>query len=99
MTTGLTIRMDEELKRQMNETLASMGLNASTFFVMAAKQLVDRQELLLKVKATSGSVNQAIEQVLLEERAKMLGLFPDDAKAFESDYFDKIRQEIEDGTV
>lgn len=78
----ITIRMDDELKSEMTETLESMGLNVTTFFTMAAKQLVARQELPFEVKAGKPQPNymsEELEKILITERAKMLNIIPDDA--------------------
>ena len=39
-TKNITIRMDEDLKRDLENTLDELGLNMTTFFTMAAKQCV-----------------------------------------------------------
>ena len=37
---NITIRMDEDLKRELEKTLDELGLNMTAFFTMAAKQCV-----------------------------------------------------------
>lgn len=42
---NVTIRLDEELKSQLQDLLSKLGLDMTTFFVMAAKQAVREQAL------------------------------------------------------
>lgn len=43
--TRITMRMDTELKKQLQELVSSLGLDMTTFFTMAAKQAVREQAL------------------------------------------------------
>lgn len=44
-TTNLTMRIDEQLKSQLQELVTNLGLDMTTFFTMAAKQAVREQAL------------------------------------------------------
>ena len=44
-TTNITMRVDENLKAQLQELMSNLGLDISTFFTMAAKQAVREQAL------------------------------------------------------
>lgn len=44
-TTNVTIRMDEELKKQAEELFSDLGLNLTTAFVAFAKQAVREQRI------------------------------------------------------
>ncbi len=47
-TTNITIRMNEELKKQAEKnSFSDLGLNMTTAFTMFAKQAVREQEFLL----------------------------------------------------
>lgn len=48
-TTSITTRMDSELKNQFAELMDNLGLDMSTFVVMAAKQAVREQGIPFKV--------------------------------------------------
>ena len=48
MTTA-TIRMDSELKAQLQTLMSELGLDMSTFFIMSAKQAVREQGIPLKI--------------------------------------------------
>ena len=43
--TNITMRMDENLKSQLQELMSNLGLDMTTFFTMAAKQAVREQAL------------------------------------------------------
>ena len=44
-TTNVTMRMDEDLKSQLQELLGNIGMDMTTFFVMTAKQAIREQGL------------------------------------------------------
>lgn len=44
-TTNITIRMDEELKKQAESLFAELGLNMTTAFTVFAKQAVREQKI------------------------------------------------------
>ncbi|MFT4004134.1 MAG: type II toxin-antitoxin system RelB/DinJ family antitoxin [Lacrimispora sp.] len=44
-TTNVTIRMDEELKKQAEDLFSDLGLNLTTAFVAFAKQAVREQRI------------------------------------------------------
>ena len=44
-TTNVTMRMDEDLKQQLQELLSKIGMDMTTFFVMTAKQAIREQWL------------------------------------------------------
>ncbi len=43
--TNITIRIDEELKSQLQELLSNLGMDLTTFFTLAAKQAIREQAL------------------------------------------------------
>jgi len=43
--TNVTMRIDENLKTQLQELMANLGMDITTFFTMAAKQAVREQAL------------------------------------------------------
>lgn len=44
-TTSITVRVDEQLKAQLQELVSDLGMDVTTFFTMAAKQAVREQGL------------------------------------------------------
>lgn len=47
--TSVTMRIDADLKRQLQELMGNLGLDMSTFFVMSAKQAVREQAIPFRV--------------------------------------------------
>ena len=82
--TTTTIRMDEALKNDLVETLRSMGLNLSSFFTLAARQVVAQQRIPFEIRAVPPAPTEETRRALVEAEAKMLGLIPDDGVAFSS---------------
>jgi len=86
-TTSTTVRMDDDLKKQVNIILEGLGLNFNTFIVMASKQLVYEKGLPFEVKIPK-EINPILRKLMVEEEAIQLGLIPDDSIEIDDDYFD-----------
>lgn len=48
-TVTTTIRLDEELKKELTHDLDIMGLNINAYFTMAAKQLVLKKKIPFEI--------------------------------------------------
>ena len=44
-TTSITMRIDEELKTQLQELVSNLGMDMTTFFTISAKQAVREQRI------------------------------------------------------
>lgn len=44
-TANVTMRMDEELKNQLQELVSNLGMDLTTFFTITAKQAVREQRI------------------------------------------------------
>ena len=44
-TTNITMRMDEDLKSQLQELVSNLGMDMTTFFTVSAKQAVREQRI------------------------------------------------------
>lgn len=44
-TTNITMRIDEELKAQLQELVSNLGMDMTTFFTISAKQAVREQRI------------------------------------------------------
>ncbi len=44
-STNVTIRIDESLKKQLQELMSALGMDVTTYFTLAAKQAVREQAL------------------------------------------------------
>ena len=64
-TTNITIRMDEELKKQAEELFSDLGLNMTTAFTVFAKQAVREQKIpfMLYKKTPNQETLEAIREV------------------------------------
>ena len=64
-TTNITIRMDEELKKQAEELFSDLGLNMTTAFTVFVKQSVREQQIpfMLSKKTPNEETFQAIREI------------------------------------
>ena len=76
-TTNITIRMDEELKKQAKELFSDLGLNMTTAFTVFAKQAVREQKIpfMLSKKTPNEETLEAIREV--EQMKKILKVIKD----------------------
>jgi DNA-damage-inducible protein J len=58
-STTVTMRIDEETKKQLQELTAKLGMDVSTYFLMAAKQGIREQALPFRPSLSENSLNQA----------------------------------------
>lgn len=49
VTTNITMRIDAEVKAQLQELVSDLGLDVTTFFTMAAKQAIREQRIPFEV--------------------------------------------------
>ncbi|MCM1182201.1 MAG: type II toxin-antitoxin system RelB/DinJ family antitoxin [Roseburia sp.] len=48
-TTNITMRMDTDVKAHLQELMADLGLDMTTFFTMAAKQAIREQRIPFEI--------------------------------------------------
>lgn len=48
-TTNITMRIDEELKSQLQELVSNLGMDMTTFFTISAKQAVREQRIPFEI--------------------------------------------------
>lgn len=48
-TTNITMRMDEDLKTQLQELVSNLGMDMTTFFTISAKQAVREQRIPFEI--------------------------------------------------
>lgn len=65
-TTNLTMRIDEQLKSQLQELVTNLGLDMTTFFTMAAKQAVREQALPFQPKLYNNGYGKKAYQKAIE---------------------------------
>lgn len=64
-TTNITMRMDEELKSQLQELVSNLGMDMTTFFTVTAKQAVREQRIPfdISLNISNSETKAAIEEV------------------------------------
>lgn len=63
--TNVTMRIDEQLKSQLQELMSNLGMDMTTFFTLAAKQAVREQALPFQPKMINGTYDKKAYQVAL----------------------------------
>lgn len=84
-TVTTTIRLDEELKKELTHDLDIMRLNINAYFTMAAKQLVLvlKKKIPFEISTSSNDIpNETTRKAMILAEAKELGLIPDDSPRF-----------------
>jgi len=74
-TTNVTMRIDEELKMQLQELVSNLGLDMTTFFTMSAKQAVREQRIPFEVSMNvpNEETRAAIEEVRQMKKNPSMG--------------------------
>ena len=64
-TTNITMRIDEELKTQLQELVSNLGMDMTTFFTISAKQAVREQRIPfpISMEVPNADTIRAIEDV------------------------------------
>ena len=65
-TTNVTMRMDEELKTQLQELVSNLGMDMTTFFILTAKQAIREQALPFQPKLINKSYDKKAYQFAME---------------------------------
>ena len=74
--TTITMRIDEDLKAELQSLLSDLGLDMTTYFVMAAHQAVREQGLPFMVSKTSKNH----EKMLIERILAYKKLYTEEAE-------------------
>lgn len=64
-TTNATMRMDEDLKKQLQELVSNLGMDMTTFFTISAKQAAREQRIPFDISMNipNEETRKAIEEV------------------------------------
>ena len=64
-TTNITMRMDEDLKLQLQELVSNLGMDMTTFFTISAKQAVREQRIpfAISMETPNADTKRAIDDV------------------------------------
>ena len=56
--TNITMRIDENLKAQLQELMSDLGLDMTTFFTMAAKQAIREQGIPFEITTNTNKESE-----------------------------------------
>ena len=74
-TSNVTMRMDEDLKSQLQELVSNLGMDMTTFFTISAKQAVREQRIPFDISMNipNEETREAIEEVQQMKKNPSLG--------------------------
>ena len=64
--TNVTMRIDENLKAQLQDLMSNLGMDMTTFFTLAAKQAVREQALPFQPRMVNGKYNKKAYQLAMQ---------------------------------
>lgn len=82
-TSATTIRLDDDLKKELVKELKATGLSVNTYFNMAARQLVIQKKVPFEVITEVDVPTEKTRRAIVAAEAKALGLIPDDTPTFD----------------
>lgn len=73
--TNITMRIDEELKTQLQELVSNLGMDMTTFFTLSAKQAVREQGIPFDItmRVPNSETMEAIEEVKAMKKDPSVG--------------------------
>ncbi len=74
-TTNIVLRIDEDLKVQLQELVSNLGMDMTTFFTISAKQAVREQRIPFDISMNipNEETREAIEEVRQMKKNPSLG--------------------------
>lgn len=82
MTSSTTIRLDDNLKKELQKDLDAAGITMNAYFVMAAKQLVLQKKIPFEILTEPEVPNDTTRKAMISAEAKDEGIIPDDSPSF-----------------
>lgn len=73
--TNITMRIDEELKTQLQELVSNLGMDMTTFFTLSAKQAVREQGIPFDItmRVPNSETMEALEEVKAMKKDPSVG--------------------------
>ncbi len=73
--TNITMRIDEELKTQLQELVSNLGMDMTTFFTLSAKQAVREQGIPFDItmRVPNSETMEALEEVKAMKKDPSIG--------------------------
>jgi len=99
-STNITVRIDEDLKHQLQELMSKLGMDMTTFFTLAAKQAIREQALPFQPKLIPNTYDErayqlAMKNTMYNEEGKAV-ISKDDEWASETEWetmFEQMKKE------
>ena len=88
--TNITMRIDENLKDQLQKLVSNLGLDMTTFFTMAAKQAVREQAIPFKVTMNTDVPNEETISAFME--VENMKKNPSECQTYDS--FSELLEEV-----
>lgn len=86
--TSSTIRLDPELRKELSEGLANVGMTVNGYFTMAAKQFIIQGKVPFEIKNAPNvehvTFNDKTRKAIVRAYAEEEGLLPNTAKTFDN---------------
>ncbi|AEJ23595.1 DNA-damage-inducible protein J [Weissella koreensis KACC 15510] len=79
-----TIRLNDELRDELEPRLKAVGLSLNDYLVMAAKQFVIQNKIPFEVIVPKGIPNETTHKALIEAQTREIGLIPDNSPEFDN---------------
>ena len=57
---NITIRIDDDIKKQLQELMTELGLDITTYFTMAAKQAIREQGIPFEITTNTNGGNEDV---------------------------------------
>ena len=80
--TMINFRMDEDLKRRMEQTCKKMGLTMTAAFTMFAAKVTRDQRIPFEIVPSKNAPTEETRLAMLRAEAKAAGLIPDGDPGF-----------------
>lgn len=80
----ITIRLDDDLKKQLSQQLKSAGLSINAYFTLAAKQLVIQKKIPFEILTEPEIPNEVTRKAMLEAEAREAKIIPDNSPRFDN---------------
>ena len=58
---NITIRIDDDTKKQLQELMMELGLDITTYFTMAAKQAIRERRILFEITTNTNGGNEDVQ--------------------------------------
>lgn len=86
--TGSTIRLDSDLRKELTEKLAEVGLTLNGYFTLAAKQFIIQGKVPFEIRSVKNedevTFSKKTRRAIIRAYAEEEGIIPNTAKTFDN---------------